>query len=81
MKIFQNKKLWQKIVLILLIILLFKFVINIPTVHAADDGVLLEPITNLFANLGDGIMDIAQKTFMKTESSGAWVEDGRKFLG
>lgn len=74
MTIFQNKKLWQKIVIILLIILLFKFAINIPIVHASDDGVLLEPITNLFANLGDGIMEIMQKTFFNMETSGAWVE-------
>ena len=75
MKIFQNKNIWQKIVIILLVILLFKFVVNTPIVHAADDGVLLEPITNLFANLGDGIMEIAQKTFLGAESSGAWIED------
>ncbi len=75
MKIFQNKNIWQKIVIILLIILLFKFVINTPIVHADNDDVLLEPITSLFANLGDGIMDIAQRTFLGMESSGAWVED------
>ena len=74
MKIFQNKKIWQKLVIILLLILLFKFAINIPNVYAADDGVLLEPITNLFANLGDGIMEIMQKTFLGVETSGGWVE-------
>lgn len=75
MKIFQNKRIWQKIVIILLLILLFKFAINTVPVYAeTDDGVLLEPITGLFANLGDGIMEIMQKTFLGVDSSGAWIE-------
>lgn len=35
---------------------------------------MLEPITSLFANLGDGIMNIMQQTIMGMDSSGAWVE-------
>ena len=54
--------------------LLFKFCIFTTNVYAATDGVLLEPVTNLFANLGDGIMDIMQRTFLGVESSGAWIE-------
>ncbi len=74
MKIFQNKNVLQKIVVILLVILLFNFFVNTAKVYAADDGVLIEPITNLFAKLGDGIMEIAQKTFLDVDSSGAWIE-------
>ena len=54
MKIFTNKKVWQKIVLVMLILLLMQFFIGKPA-HAIDGDVLLEPITSLFANLGDGI--------------------------
>ena len=61
MKIFTNKKVWQKIVLVMLILLLMQFFIGKPA-HAIDGDVLLEPITSLFANLGDGIMNIMQQT-------------------
>lgn len=74
MKIFQNKKIWQKIVLVILIFLLFQFVTSKP-VHAIPGDTLLEPVTSLFANLGDGIMNIMQKTIMGMETSGAWVEE------
>lgn len=73
MKIFQNKRIWQKIVLIVLIFLLFQFVTTKP-VHALPGDTLLEPVTSLFANLGDGIMDIMQKTIMGMDASGAWIE-------
>lgn len=73
MKIFTNKKIWQKIVIILLLLIFFQFIVGNP-VHAIDGDVLLEPITSLFANLGDGIMEIMQKTIMGMETSGAWVE-------
>lgn len=73
MKIFTNKKIWQKIVLVMLILLLMQFFIGKPA-HAIDGDVLLEPITSLFANLGDGIMNIMQQTIMGMDSSGAWVE-------
>lgn len=73
MKFFTNKKVWQKIVLVMLILLLMQFFIGKPA-HAIDGDVLLEPITSLFANLGDGIMNIMQQTIMGMDSSGAWVE-------
>ncbi|MGN1297322.1 MAG: hypothetical protein ACI4VH_02675 [Clostridia bacterium] len=73
MKIFMNKKIWQKIVLVILIFLLFQFVTTKP-VHALPGDTLLEPVTSLFANLGDGIMNIMQQTIMGMDSSGAWIE-------
>lgn len=72
MKIFMNKKILPKIIMIVLLLLVFQLFISTP-VHAADDT-LLEPITGLFANLGDGIMEIMQKTIMGMGTSGAWVE-------
>lgn len=74
MKYFTNKKIWQKIVIILLIFLLFQIFIPKPT-HAIVGDVLLEPVTSLFANLGDGIMNILQKTIMGMDASGVWIED------
>ena len=73
MKIFMNKKILPKIIILVLFLLVFQIFAGMP-VHAADDT-LLEPITGLFANLGDGIMEIMQKTFMGIETSGAWVEE------
>ena len=40
MKIFTNKKVWQKIVLVMLILLLMQFFIGKPA-HAIDGDVLL----------------------------------------
>lgn len=74
MKVFTNKKIWQKIVIILLIFLLFQIFIP-KSSHAIEGDVLLEPVTSLFANLGDGIMNILQKTIMGMDASGVWIED------
>lgn len=74
MRFFTNKKMWQKIVIILLLLLFFQFFIPKQT-HAIEGDVLLEPVTSLFANLGDGIMNILQKTIMGMDASGVWVED------
>lgn len=73
MRFFTNKKILQKMIIIVLFLLFFQLFASTP-VHAADDT-LLEPITGLFANLGDGIMEIMQKTFLGIETSGAWVEE------
>ena len=74
MKFFTNKKIWQKIVIILLVLLFFQLFIPKQT-HAIEADVLLEPVTNLFANLGDGIMNILQKTIMGMDASGVWIEE------
>lgn len=74
MKVFTSKKIWQKILVLVLIIFAFQFATSQP-VHAMPGDTLLEPVTSLFANLGDGIMNIMQKTIMKMETSGAWVEE------
>ena len=75
MRLFTNKRLLKKIVIALLLILSFQFLVNVP-VHASGDNVLLGPVLELFARLGDGIMNIMQKTFMDMDASGVWVNDG-----
>ncbi len=55
MKFFENKKIWKKIVIMLLMVLLFQFGFATPV--KADDtdygGILLSPIMQLIVALGD----------------------------
>ena len=74
----SGKKMWQKIVIIVIILMFFQIALTTPT-YAIDADVLVEPITALFANLGDGIMEIMQKTFLGIETSGAWIETSNGF--
>ncbi len=58
MKFFENKKIWKKIVIILLIIMLFQFALTTPVVKAEDNdegvgGILLGPIMKLIVAIGD----------------------------
>lgn len=70
MKIFTNKKIWQKIVIIFLILLLSKFMFSMP-VHAAVDGdILLDPVTKLFVSLGDAIMSLMQDIMLQQGGEG-----------
>lgn len=70
MKVFTNKKIWQKIIIIFLIILLSKFMFSMP-VHAAVDGdVLLDPVMKLFVSLGDAIMSIMQDIMLQQGGEG-----------
>lgn len=69
-----NVRMLKKILIIILLIVSFQFIVNIPA-YAADNNVLLGPVLELFARLGDGIMNIMQKTFMGMDASGVWVTD------
>lgn len=54
MKIFTNKKIWKKIVVALLIVMMFQFFITSPV--KANDGIggkLMEPIVDLIVWIGD----------------------------
>ena len=76
MKIFTNKKIWQKIAIALVIIILFQFVVSSPS-HA-DADVLLEPVSNLFVSLADGVEGILQSSIMKIDDSLIKVSDGNE---
>lgn len=55
MKFFENKKIWKKIVIMLLMVLLFQFGFATP-VKAADEGnggILISPIVALIVALAD----------------------------
>ncbi len=77
-KIFTNKKIWQKIAVILLIVLLFQFIAANPIMAADDDdgslaiewgGKLLSPVMSLLVTIGDGIMSILHSAIMGIDGS------------
>lgn len=57
MKFFENKKIWKKIVIMLLLVLLFQFGFATPVRAEEEDndygGILLSPIMSLIVALGD----------------------------
>lgn len=69
MKIFTNKKIWQKIVIILLLLMGLQLIASTP-VHAVDGDVLLQPVVNLFVSLGDAAMSIIQDILMQKDGEG-----------
>lgn len=81
MKIFQNKSIFKKLIIVFICILLLS--ICIPgTVKAENDGTLLNPIMTFFVSLGDGIMTLVQKVILHMDdslvqintSSGFWAK-------
>ena len=74
MKIFTNKRIWQKIAIALVIIILFQFIVSSPA-HAVDADVLLEPVSNLFVSLADGIEGLLQSSIMQIDESIIKVSD------
>lgn len=65
MKFFTNKKMWQKMLIILLLFIIFQFVATRP-VQAVDGNVLVKPIMSLFVHLGDAVMTVVQDVLMQT---------------
>lgn len=57
MKFFENKKIWKKIVIMLLMVLLFQFGFATPAQADSNDegfgGILLGPIMKLILAIGD----------------------------
>ena len=71
MKIFENKSLFKKLVLIFVLITIVSFCI--PKTVQADGGeiggALLNPIMSLFVSLGDGTMTLIQKMLLDVDDS------------
>lgn len=70
MRIFENKSIFKKLIIVLLVIMLFSFCI--PKEVRAEDGVggkLLNPVMSLFVGLGDGAMAILQKIIFHSNNS------------
>lgn len=66
MKIFTNKKIWDKLVIASIIVILFQF--SMPKQVQADSypigGLLLKPVLDLVVFLGDGAMSLLHKSIM-----------------
>lgn len=60
MKIFENKSVFKKLIIVLLIIMIFSFCMP-KNVKASDDGIggkLLSPVIDLLIGLGDGALNV-----------------------
>lgn len=79
MKIFQNKSLFKKLIIIFLVITIFSFCM--PKVSRADDlgGMLLNPIMSFFVALGDGTMTIIQKMVLQIDESVINIDTSSSF--
>ena len=81
MKIFQNKNLFKKLMIIFLVITIFSFCM--PKAVRADDGIggkLLNPIMSFFVALGDGTMTLIQKMVLQMDESLIPINDSSGFL-
>ena len=71
MKIFTNKKIWSKIIIVLIFVLLFQFVVTKPTLatNGVESGLefggkLLSPILSLGVTIGDAIVSLMHTSIM-----------------
>ena len=64
MKIFQNKSLFKKLMIIFLIIMIFSFCVPKQTKAVSIGGKLLQPIVDLILSLTDGVYGIAHKIIL-----------------
>ena len=81
MKIFQNKNLFKKLMIIFLVITIFSFCM--PKAVRADNGIggkLLNPIMSFFVALGDGTMTLIQKMVLQIDESLIPIYDSSGFL-
>lgn len=70
MKFFTNKKIWEKVILALLFVILFQFAVMQPV--QADlvefGGKLISPVLSLLVTLGDGVINILHSTIMGVDT-------------
>lgn len=70
MRIFENKSVFKKLIIVFICILIFSFCV--PNCVRADDGIggkLLNPVMSLFVSLGDGAMALLQKVVYNSDTS------------
>ncbi len=68
MKIFQNKNLFKKLIIVLLFITIFSFCM--PKVSRASvGGDLMDAVMDLFVGVGDGINTVLSKMILQTDGS------------
>lgn len=66
MRIFENKSIFKKLIIVLICVIIISFCIP-KGVNAEDEngGVLIKPIVSLFLSLGDGIMGLAHSLVLQ----------------
>lgn len=82
MKIFENKSVFKKLIIVLLCILLLSFCMPKGVNAASDDGIggkLLNPVMSLFVSLGDGAMALLQKVVFHADASLINVDSSASF--
>lgn len=80
MKIFENKNIFKKIVIVLLVVLVASFCFSGKV--QADDGIggkLLNPVMSLFVALGDGTMTLIQDAMLNLDISLIPINDDSGF--
>lgn len=83
MKKIHNMKLWQKIVIVFLLVILFSTIVVKPVQAAVEADILLKPITGLFVGLADALEGVMQKIVLGVDESLLHVnnsENGVDFL-
>ena len=66
MKFVTEKKIWQKISIILVFIILFEFIFSSHVrADEKEDNVLLDPVVSLFVSIGDGAMALIQEILLQ----------------
>lgn len=70
MKFFTNKKIWEKIILALLFVMLFQFAVMKPVEADVVEfgGKLLSPVMSLLVSLGDGVINILHSTIVGVDT-------------
>ena len=80
MKIFQNKNLFKKLIIVLLFITIFSFCM--PKVSRASvGGDLMDAVMDLFVGIGDGINTVLSKMILQTDGSFIVVDTGSEGVG
>ena len=75
MKIFQNKNLFKKLIIVLLFITIFSFCM--PKVSRASvGGDLMDAVMDLFVGIGDGINTVLSKMILQTDGSFIVIDTG-----
>ena len=75
MKIFANKNIFKKIVIIFIVIMAVSFIVP-KVVSASLGGELMTPIMSLFVGIADGINTLIQKFFLHQEPTILVISEG-----
>jgi membrane protein len=85
MKIFQNRNIFKKLIIVFLSVLLLGFCTpkTVKATSGDEEGIggkLLEPVMSMFVGLGDGAISLLQKLILQTDGSMIEVNTSTKGL-